>query len=108
MSRRVMFKFRLYVAGDALNSSQALANLGALCREYLPDRHEIEVVDVFREPKRALADAIFMTPTLLRLAPAPIRRIVGTLSQTQPVLQALGLETPRHEPEQTITYAGHE
>lgn len=88
-----MFKFRLYVAGDALNSAQALANLGALCRAHLAGRHEIEVVDVFREPKRALVDGIFMTPTLVRLAPSPVRKIVGTLSQTQPVLQALGLES---------------
>ena len=87
-----MFKFRLYVAGDALNSAQAVANLGALCRAHLTGRHEIEVVDVFREPKRALADAVFMTPTLIKLAPPPVRRIVGTLSQTQPVLQALGLQ----------------
>ena len=93
MSRRTLFKFRLYVAGDALNSAQAVANLAALCRTYLPDRHEIEVVDVFCEPTRALADGIFMTPTLVKLAPSPVRRIVGTLSQMQPVLQALGLET---------------
>ena len=92
MSHRVMFKFRLYVAGDALNSVQAVANLAALCRTHLPDRHEIEIVDVFREAKRALADGIFMTPTLVKLAPAPARKIVGTLSQTQTVLQALGLE----------------
>ncbi len=91
MSRRANFKFRLYIAGEAMNSTQALANLRALCQAYLADRSEIEVVDVFREPKRALADGIFMTPTLLKLAPAPIRRIVGTLSQSQPVLQALGL-----------------
>jgi len=93
MSRQVQFKFRLYVAGDALNSAQALDNLSALCREHLPDRHEIEVVDVFREPQRALADGIFMTPTLVKLAPFPARRIVGTLSRTQTVLQALGLES---------------
>lgn len=92
MNRLAKFKFRLYVAGDALNSAQALANLRALCLEHLPNRNEIEVVDVFREPKRALADAIFMTPTLVKLSPSPVRRIVGTLSQTQPVLQALGLE----------------
>ncbi len=92
MSRRTKFKFRLYVAGDALNSVQALANLTALCRTHLPERHEIEVVDVFREPGRALADGIFMTPTLVKLAPFPARRIVGALSQTQPMLQALGLE----------------
>jgi circadian clock protein KaiB len=99
MSRRVKstskFKFRLYVAGDAQNSAQAVANLNALCRTYLADRHSIEVVNVFREPKRALAEGILMTPTLVKLAPAPApKKIVGTLSQTQPVLQALGLQTP--------------
>jgi len=93
MSRRAIFKFRLYIAGDAQNSAQAVANLSALCRMHLLDRHEIEIVDVFREPKRALTDGIFMTPTLIKLAPSPApRRVVGTLSQTQPVLQALGLE----------------
>jgi circadian clock protein KaiB len=93
MSRRVKFKFRLYVAGDALNSTQAIANLAALCKAHLADRYEVEMVDVFQEPKRALADGILMTPTLIKLGPLPIRRIVGTLSQTEPVLQALGLET---------------
>ena len=92
-SRRARFKFRLYVAGDAWNSVQAVANLNALCRAHLPDRHEIEIVNVFAEPKRALADGIFMTPTLVKLAPSPTRRIVGNLSQTEPVLLALGLET---------------
>jgi circadian clock protein KaiB len=80
LSPRATFRFRLYIAGDADNASQAIA-----------DRHEIEVVDVFREPKRALADGVFMTPTLVKLAPAPMRRIVGTLSQTVPLLHALGL-----------------
>jgi len=87
-----MFKFRLYVAGKAQNSSQAIANLSALRVVHPPDRHEIEVVDVCREPKRALADGILMTPTLVKLAPSLTRRI-GALSQTQPVVQALGLET---------------
>jgi circadian clock protein KaiB len=88
------FKFRLYVAGDAQNSVQAVANLTAFCRAYLKDRHAIEVVNVFREPKRALADGILMTPTLVKLAPTPApKKIVGTLSQTQPLLQALGLAT---------------
>jgi circadian clock protein KaiB len=87
-----MFRFRLYVAGDTHNSAQAVANLTALCRARLPDRHHIEIVDVFREPKRALAEGILMTPTLVKLAPSPVRRIIGTLSQTEPVLVALGLE----------------
>jgi len=91
-----VYRFRLYVADDALNSARAVANLTALCRERLPGRHEIEVVDVFQHPERALADQIFLTPTLIKLAPSPVRRIVGSLGQTQNVLQALGLE-PRAE-----------
>ena len=91
MSQKTQYKFRLYVAGDALNSAQARANLTALCRAHLAGRYQIDIVDVFKEPKRALADAIFMTPTLVKLAPLPERTIVGTLSQTQMVLQALGL-----------------
>ena len=92
MSRVARFRFRLYVAGDALNSVRAVANLAAICREFLPERHEMEIVDVFKEPERALADGVLMTPTLFRIAPSPLRRIVGTLSDAHAVLQALGLE----------------
>jgi circadian clock protein KaiB len=92
MARLSVFKFRLFVAGDAFNSAQAVANLGELCRAHLAGRHEIEIIDVFRDPKRALADGVFLTPTLVKLAPAPVRRIVGTLARTQTVLHALGLE----------------
>ena len=92
-SERAKFKFRLYVAGDAQNSAQAVANLTALCKAYLEGRYAIEVVDVFRDPKRALADGILMTPTLVKLAPGPVLRIVGTLGDLQIVLQALGLNT---------------
>lgn len=92
MSRLATFKFRLYVADHAQNSLLAIANLNALCRTHLPDRHEIEVVDVFREPKRALEDGILLTPTLVKFEPSPKRSVVGTLSQTQSVLHALGLE----------------
>ena len=93
MKRASSFSFRIYIAGDAVNSAQALINLQALCRAHLPGRHSIEVVDVFRHPRRALADGIFMTPMLLKLAPGPPRRIVGTLGETAAVLQALDLQT---------------
>ena len=92
MSRQVVYRFRLYVADDALNSAQAHANLMALCRTYLAGRYEVDLVDVFKEPRRALVDGIFMTPTLIRLAPLPVRRIVGTLSQTAVVLRALDMD----------------
>ncbi len=89
----VDFKFRLYVAGDAQNSVQAIANLRALCRTHLPDTCEIEVIDVFKDPQRALSEAVFMTPTLIKYSPGAVRRIVGSLSQTATVLEALGVES---------------
>jgi circadian clock protein KaiB len=91
MNKRAHFKFRLYVAGEALNSTQAIANLSALCREHLQEQHDIEVVDVLGEPQRALADGVLLTPMLVKLSPAPIRNIVGSLNQRAPLLQALGL-----------------
>jgi circadian clock protein KaiB len=92
MTLRTKFKFCLYVADNAENSVRAASNLAAICRDYLPGRHEITVVDVLKEPQRALANGIFMTPTLIRLWPGPAVRIVGTLSDTRTVLVALGLD----------------
>jgi circadian clock protein KaiB len=91
MDCSTIFKFRLYVAGDAQNSMQARANLQALCDTHLAQRYEIEVIDVFREQMRALEDGVFMTPTLVKLEPPAERRIVGSLSQQAEVLFALGL-----------------
>ena len=85
------YSFRLYVAGTALNSTRALANLQVLCRRHMAGRHSIEIVDVFREPGRALADGVFMTPTLRVLAPDPERTIVGTLSDAATLMQVLNL-----------------
>jgi circadian clock protein KaiB len=89
---RPPFKFRLYVSGDAPYSVQARANLDALCREYLPDGYDIEIVDVLVYPQRALTDGILLTPTLIRLDPEPVRRMVGSLNDTLIVLQILGLQ----------------
>ena len=87
----VVFTFRLYVTGDTPNSLQAVANLTRLCETYLPDRHKIEIVDVLLDPKRALTESILLTPTLVTESPYPGHRIVGTLSNTEPILQILGL-----------------
>jgi circadian clock protein KaiB len=89
MSKTAHFKFRLFVAGDAANSMEAVSNLQALCREHLPERHEIEVVDVLREPKRALEEGVLLTPMLVRVSPDPIRKIVGNLSHAKPLMKML-------------------
>jgi circadian clock protein KaiB len=92
MPNRARYKFCLYVADGASNSLLALANLRAFCDEHLPQRSEISVVDVFKQPERALADSVMMTPMLIKLAPGPVVRVVGTLSNAEAVLRALGLQ----------------
>jgi circadian clock protein KaiB len=91
LHRTVRFRFRLYVAGDAPNSMQARFNLKAICRSHCAGSFEIEEVNVLREPLRALADRIRLTPTLIKLSPAPTTRIVGTLADRRRVLRTLGL-----------------
>ena len=87
----VCFNFRLYVAGDTPNSERARVNLGALCRKYLMGRYKIQIIDVFKDPNRAMIDGIFMTPTLIKLGPSPVRMVVGTLRHTTSLLEALGV-----------------
>jgi circadian clock protein KaiB len=85
------YVFRLYLAVGAPNSVRALANLHAICRKYFPERHRIEVIDVLKEPMRALADAVLVTPTVVKISPAPELQIIGNLSEEEEVLIALGL-----------------
>jgi circadian clock protein KaiB len=90
-SEHPIHQLRLYVAGDAQNSLEARANLREICDKHLGGACELEVVDVFVQPERAMRDGIFMTPTLLKLSPGAPRTVVGTLSDIQTVLQALEL-----------------
>jgi len=85
------YHFRLYLAGGAPNSVRALANLYAICRKYFPESYRIEIVDIWQDPARALADMILVTPTLVRTSPAPELQIIGNLSDEEEVLRALGL-----------------
>jgi circadian clock protein KaiB len=92
MKRSPLFKLRLYVVGTTSNSTEAIANLKLLCRTHLAGRHELEIIDVQRHPRRGLADRILITPMLVKSAPGLECRMVGTLSETDKVLRALGLE----------------
>jgi len=82
---------RLYVAGNAPNSAQAVANLEAICREYLAGAHDLEIIDVLEHPERAMAAGILVTPTLTKLYPSPAIQVIGNLSDKSKVLPAIGI-----------------
>jgi circadian clock protein KaiB len=84
---------RLYVAGQSPKSLRASINLRTLCEEHLAGRYEIEVIDLVEHPSLARRDDIIAIPTLVRRLPAPLRRIIGDLSNTDRVLIGLRLES---------------
>jgi circadian clock protein KaiB len=88
--KRAALKLRLYIAGNAPNSVRAIENLKAFCAEKLFDGHELEIVDLLKEPSRALADGIIVTPTLLKLSPLPAQRVIGNLSDVSKLTLSLG------------------
>jgi circadian clock protein KaiB len=83
-------KLRLYVAGSAPNSVRAIDKLKTFVAAQLFDGHEIEIVDLLKEPMRALADGIVVTPTLIKLAPLPAARVIGNLSDPEKLKLTLG------------------
>jgi circadian clock protein KaiB len=83
----VVLQLRLYIAGNAPNSVRAIDNLKALCEEHLFG--EPEIIDMLEFPLRALADGIVVTPTLIKMLPLPVTRVIGNLSDTKQVLTSL-------------------
>lgn len=89
------WKLRLYVAGQTPRSLTALVNLRQLCEAHLPGRHEIEVIDLMTKPELGQKDQIIALPTLVRKLPAPVKRLIGDLSNTERVLVGMELLPPR-------------
>jgi circadian clock protein KaiB len=82
---------RLYIAGGTAASMRAQANLQAFFEQEAAGRFYVELVDILREPLRALSEGVLLTPTLVRLSPLPIVKIVGDLSDRATVFSVLGL-----------------
>lgn len=83
------WELRLYVAGETPKSLTAFANLKRICNTYLAGRYRIEVIDLTQTPHLAEGDQILAVPTLVRKLPAPVRKIIGDLSNTERVLIGL-------------------
>ncbi len=83
---------RLFVSGATPRSVRAITNLRALLERHLPGRYDLAVIDLYQDPAAARAHQIFAAPTLVKLSPEPVRRIIGDLSDAARVLRGLGVE----------------
>jgi len=82
---------RLFVTGQTPRSVKSVENLRRLCEKYLKGRYELEVIDIYQQPRLASENQIVATPTLIKKLPLPLRRLVGDFSNQERVLLGLGL-----------------
>lgn len=85
------FVLHLYVAGTNPRSLLAVERVTRLCEAHLAGRYELEVVDIYQHPALAEEDQVIAAPTLVRSLPAPLRRLVGDMSDEGQVLLAIGI-----------------
>jgi circadian clock protein KaiB len=91
-------RLELYIIGHSRNSQTAVTNLRRICEHELTGRCELQIVDILEHPEAAEAANIVATPTLIRRAPPPVRRIVGDLSLTDTVLDSLDSDLAQTDP----------
>ena len=85
------YLFRLFVAGNESNSSQAKGNLARICEEHIKGRYKVETVDVLKDSTAAHENKVLVTPTLILIKPLPKVTVLGNLNDTKQVLAALRL-----------------
>jgi len=86
------YVLRLFVAGHTIATERILENLHQLLEQYLGHPYTLKVIDVFSHPEQAEADQVSATPTLVKIWPQPIRRIVGNFDNVEKLLQVLGTQ----------------
>ena len=89
------YQLRLYIAGETAKSRAACANLERICQTHLAGQYSIEVIDLTKTPQLAAGDQILAIPTLVRRLPAPIKKIMGDLSDEERVLVGLDVKPLR-------------
>ena len=95
-----MWDLRLYVTDRSPKCLRAIENLRRACAEHLAGHYSIEIVDLVENPGLGADDQILAVPTVVKRLPAPIRKLVGDLSDTDRLLLGLELrppEVPRHD-----------
>ncbi len=85
-----MVKLELFVAGTAVNSAKALANLKRVL-DRIGAEVDLKVVDVLHDPMQAVENSVLVTPLLLRHHPQPGGALLGSMDDEDQVLAFIGL-----------------
>jgi circadian clock protein KaiB len=82
---------QLYVSGMSPKSMEAIENIKRLCNEHLNEAFELEIIDIYMHPEVLAEQHIVFSPSLIKKLPLPKKTLVGTLSDTEKVIKALGI-----------------
>ena len=93
-TRQAKYVLRLYVSGSTSKSALAVKNIKRICEQYLKNRYDLEVIDIYQQPSLARDEQIVAVPTLIKRLPLPLRRLIGDLSNLEKVLLGLDLGLP--------------
>jgi len=85
------YKLRLFITGSTPRSTRAIRNMQRICEENLKGQYDLEIIDVYQNPEATRDLQIIATPTLVKILPEPLRRIIGDLSDKERVLAGLDL-----------------
>jgi circadian clock protein KaiB len=92
-----MYVLRLYILGETEDSAKHINELKTLLEDEFGDQYSLEVIDILKEPQLAGKDKIFATPTLAKVLPEPVRKVIGDLNDKEKVLVGLDLVSNRRE-----------
>ena len=82
---------QLYVSGMSPKSMEAIENIKRLCDEHLENTFELEIIDIYKNPETAAEQHIIFSPSLIKIFPLPKKTLIGTLSDKEKVITALGI-----------------
>jgi len=91
-SKNETYVLKLYVTGLTPQSTVAIDNLRKICEENLKGRYTLDIVDLYKNPSLARGEQIIAAPTLIRMLPLPLRRVIGNMSDLERVLVGLDLK----------------
>ena len=95
LRKKAKYLLRLYVTGTTGKSVRAIQNVRRICEEHLHGLYDLEVVDIYKNLPLARGDQIIAAPTLIKRLPAPLRRLIGDMSDEQRVLVGLDIRPQR-------------
>ena len=85
------YVLRLFISSEDISAEHTLNNIHQLLERGLTSPYTLKVIDIAKNPEQAAVHRVMITPTLVRISPKPVRRIVGQLDDIQRVLNIISI-----------------